>query len=78
MTPVAFELPPQLRPSRQRVGTLCELTARILAIVLSQLRTIRSRLHDGVADATIETMDAMFARMLRGLTEFVTRGGPVH
>ena len=45
---------------------------------VSKLRDIRSRLHDGVADAPIEEMDAMFARMLRRLTEFVTRGGPMH
>ncbi len=45
---------------------------------VSQLRAIRGRLNDGLADATIETMDAMFAGMLRRLTEFVTRRGPVH
>lgn len=45
---------------------------------VSQLHTIRGQLHDGLADASVETMDAMFARMLRRLTEFITRGGPVH
>ena len=45
---------------------------------VSKLRGIRSRLHDGVADAPIEEIDAMFAHMLCRLTEFVTRGGPVH
>ena len=45
---------------------------------VSKLRIIRSRLHEEVADATIEEMHAMFAHMLCRLTEFVTRGGPMH
>lgn len=46
---------------------------------LSRLRSIRGRLHDGMAAATVEKLDAMWGQTLRMVTDFVARrGGPAH
>lgn len=48
-------------------------------VFLPRLRSIRGRLHDGMAEATVEKLDDTWSRILRMVTDFVARpGGPAH